>query len=382
VALAGDVVDQDNGFFESIGPLQTGFDRLRESGIEVFLITGNHDYKVLPQVVGTSYDHVHLLGRNGQWEFKPFTRNNETVLFLGWSYPTQYVNSSPMSLLNTDQLNGNFPVIGLLHADLDNVKSLYCPVGQNELIGTGVGTWILGHVHKPGAWSLQGTTVHYPGSLQALSAKESGAHGFLLLTVNERKVEISRIQFSTVRYQGLDIDISKAETQESLWTILMDAVMDDARGWLPELNNVKYLSYDIRLVGEHADEALVVKWAEDSRKEMAVPVGTGTTVSVRSVTSVIRPVVSDLTELAKEPSPAGALAATILAIREGSTTPLLKTLEEQWEQQRRQLRTSGVYQPLLGTSVMNNVTEVARVYLLRECNHLLNVLLSQTQKTS
>ena len=384
VALAGDVVDQSNGFFESIGPLQTGFQRLGEAGIEVFLVTGNHDHKVLPASVDTQYKHVHLLGPNGQWGVESLTRNGETVQFVGWSYPTftSSVKVSPLPLLGTVQLDVNFPVIGLLHADLDPVKeSNYCPVWQRDLVGVGVGTWILGHIHKPGSWDLPGTTIHYPGSLQALSAKESGAHGFLLLTVDAGRIKIDRIPFSTVRYGGLDIDVTGADTQEDVWRILTEAVMADARDRLYELEGVRFLSYDLMLTGAHKDEPLVVKWAVDSKRDTAIPIGK-TTITIRSVDSVIRPVVGDLAELAKEPSPAGSLASVIMAIRTGGNTPLLTALEQQWEQQQRQLQSSGVYQPLLGTTLLVDTRGSARDHLLRECNRLLNELLSQIQKSN
>ena len=46
--LAGDIVDRDNRFFEAIGPLQAGFEKLERAGVSVFIITGNHDHDVFP----------------------------------------------------------------------------------------------------------------------------------------------------------------------------------------------------------------------------------------------------------------------------------------------------------------------------------------------
>jgi DNA repair protein SbcD/Mre11 len=381
VALAGDVVDQDNNFFESIGPLQTGFQRLGDAGIEVFLTTGNHDYMVLPQLIEDKYPHVHLLGKSGQWQVTPFSRHGETVQFLGWSFPTQYVKTSPVAAVRREQLDPNYPVIGLLHADLDNPGSNYCPVVQSELVGIGVGTWILGHIHKPGVWNLPGTSIHYPGSLQALSAKESGPHGFLLLTIAGRNLEIQEVQLSTVRYQGLSVDITHADTRESFRQILLGTVNAHARSLIPDLEGVKNLIYDLNLIGEHPDEILVRKWADESKNDTALPVGAGTIASIRSLSSAVRPVIGDLAELAQEPSPAGSLASIILAIREGKSTPLLTLLQQDWEQQRQQLKSAPIYQPLAGTAAMENATLSASEYLQRECNKLLSVLLSQTKKT-
>ncbi|MDR3711534.1 MAG: DNA repair exonuclease [Puia sp.] len=378
ISLSGDVVDKDNGYYESTGPLQRGFTRLGEADIHVFLVAGNHDYRVLPSLIGSQYQHVHLLGRNGTWEVYPFTRKEETVQFLGWSYPSQYVPTSPLPLPGTMALDPNSPVVGLLHGDLENIGSYYCPVGHNELVGVGVGTWILGHIHMPGEWYLPGTSIHYPGSLQAMSAKEPGAHGFLLLTFDKGNKTVQKIPFSTVRYQSLDVDITGAERQENVWELLTKTIADDTRGWLPELDGVTHLSYDLRLIGEHPQEALVLKWAGDSQREMFVPVRPGTNAFVRSVRSDIGPVVN-MEELARDPSPAGALASMILAIREKRSSPLLRQLETQWVTQQGLLRTSGVYQPLLETPV-DNSPDAIRKNLLRECTRLLNALLSQVEK--
>ena len=51
LALTGDVVDRDNRYFEAIGPLQTGFEKLKSAGIAVYMISGNHDFDVLSQLV-------------------------------------------------------------------------------------------------------------------------------------------------------------------------------------------------------------------------------------------------------------------------------------------------------------------------------------------
>src|SRR5690625_6163197 len=51
--LSGDIVDWDNRFFEAYGPLQESFDRLGRHGIKIYLVAGNHDFNVLPQIIST-----------------------------------------------------------------------------------------------------------------------------------------------------------------------------------------------------------------------------------------------------------------------------------------------------------------------------------------
>lgn len=377
VALAGDVVDQDNAFFESIGPLRRGFDQLGEAGIEVFLVAGNHDYNVLPQLVDAGKPYLHLLGKHGEWECATLTKNDETVQLVGWSFPSRFVSSSPLPSLRRDLWDANHPAIGMMHGDLYDINSPYCPISQGDLATTGIKTWILGHIHKPLAVEVAGTSIYYPGSLQALSAKESGKHGFLLLSVEGSSVTIETLPFSTVRYDLLEIDITLSNTQEALNAALVSAILQDARTKLSEMDGVQILSYDLRLIGEHERGTEVINWAAVSRSTLNLPVVPGITAMVRSVSSAIRPAVGDLVELSREPSPAGLLAGTILAIQNGTSTPLLASLETEWQRERLRLQTSAVYLPLQLSSLQDASEPIAQNYLLRECRRMLAELLQQ-----
>ena len=381
VALAGDVVDQDNAFFESIGPLRRGFDQLGEAGINVFLVAGNHDYNVLPQLVDAGKPYLHLLGKRGQWECATLTKNDETVQLVGWSFPSRFVSTSPLPSLRRDLWDANHPVIGMMHGDLYDIISPYCPIAPADLATSGIKIWMLGHIHKPAAVEVAGTSIYYTGSLQALSAKETGKHGFLLLSVEGSSVTVETLPFSTVRYDLLEIDITQSNTQEALNAALVSAIHQDVRTKLSEMDGVQILSYDLRLIGEHERGTEVINWAAASRSTLNLSVMPGITAMVRSVSSAIRPAVGDLVELSREPSPAGLLAGTILAIQNGTSTPLLTSLEAEWQRARLQLQTSPVYLPLQLNSLQSASESNARDYLLRECRRTLTELLQQI-KTS
>jgi len=379
VALAGDVVDQDNSYYESIGSLQAGFDLLGQAGIQVFMVSGNHDYRVLPQMLSTRYPHVHLLGSSGQWECGIFRKEGETVQFVGRSFPSgsPTQTTSPVSLLRPDQWISGLPTVGLIHGDLFDPLSVYCPIRSNDLAATGIGTWVLGHIHKPYEEDLAGTTIHYPGSLQALSAKEKGPHGFLLLRVEEHRKSIEKVFLSTVRYEDLEVSVDGLNTREAFQAHLVDMVQRDAETRLAELDDVRFLSYDIRLIGQHDQEAAVMGWASASQNELALRIGSEVTASVRSVESQIAPAIGDLNELSREPSPAGILAGTILALRAGTDTPLLTALEAKWENQQRELQRAAVYLPLMAAGPTAATPSDGRGHLLRECNRLLSQLQQQ-----
>jgi exonuclease SbcD len=124
VALCGDIVDRDNRYFEAVGPLQDGLEKLGKNGIEVFMVSGNHDHDVLPGILRSrQLDNVHLLGANGTWELYSYTKAGETIQFAGWSFPRLIVQESAMTGWQLPGHDPNYPVIGLLHGDIDKTGS-------------------------------------------------------------------------------------------------------------------------------------------------------------------------------------------------------------------------------------------------------------------
>jgi DNA repair protein SbcD/Mre11 len=175
--LLGDIVDQDNRYFEAVGPLLSGFEKLGRQGIQVYLVSGNHDYEVLAQIAGTQGDslqgeqagNVHLLGRAGKWEMKTFQKEDLSLQIAGWSFPGRHVPGSPMQDFHevSRKRDPDRPLIGLLHCDVDVRESPYAPVSLNELIHTDADAWLLGHVHKPGALNVSDPAIWYSGSPHA-----------------------------------------------------------------------------------------------------------------------------------------------------------------------------------------------------------------------
>ena len=375
--LTGDIVDRDNRYFEAIGPLQTGFSKLKTAGITVFIIAGNHDFDVLKQVVNTSeYDNIHFLGANGKWEVKSFTEKKEEVRFVGWSFPKRYMHTDPLEQLEIN--SSDIPTIGLLHAELDTPDSRYAPVKTENLLSHPVDAWILGHIHKPSPIPKHQPFVLYPGSPHALSAKEQGKHGPLQITVESKNdIRIEQIPLSPVRYETLSIDISNARDEEILRKLVMDNINRYKEQNKTDLTEVRYLVFDIVLYGEHPSGKDIEKWMATihddfywSEDELNL--------SVRKVEFDIRPAVENMEELAKESSPAGLLAETILAIQNGQSTPLLNELLKKWKAAAERISNSPVYQNLRSNDRIINVdNQTGKKEILTQCKRLLGELLNQ-----
>jgi exonuclease SbcD len=379
LVLCGDIIDRNNRYFEAIGPLQAGIDRLREHDITVYLVSGNHDFDVLPQVVRRYSDvGVKLLGKNGIWEIASFSKDQQIIQFAGWSFPSQYVRDSPLLGWQFNDIDPNYPVIGLLHGDIEGKDSKYAPFRLGELLRAPVDLWILGHIHKPFEYSAQKPLVWYTGSPQAMSAKEPGLHGPLLVTFDGDHFSVQHVGISSVRYETLQIDISGADDEEQVREKIITALEKDASTRQEQLINVSFIVYQLEITGEHARMREVEHWAR-SATDIRLHLEDELEVRVRKVDCYLRPLLDDLKELSGQSSPAGILAETILAIDEGRSTVFLEKLLQQWRQRATALNEAGVYLPLSEEGrLIDPKDNNAKRYLQRECNRLLGELKSQT----
>ncbi|HYW96871.1 MAG TPA: hypothetical protein VE870_14850, partial [Bacteroidales bacterium] len=323
-------------------------------------------------------ENVHILGHNGEWEVKTITRNNQTVQFVGWSFPRQYVPESPLVNFTSQGLDPNFPAIGIFHGDAFSREKKYGPFDLNNLLNKDVDAWIIGHIHKPTILHGQNPFVCYPGSPHALSPKETGLHSPLMLTVSgKHKMEVKPVIFSPVRYENISVNITGAKNEDSFRDIITSSLRDHARAITTELEKVRFLIYDIKLEGRHRDVNVLSRWAANV-PDYRPDVESATIVLPRKVINNAEPSVENLHELASQPSPAGIVAGTILALREGRSSELLESLRERWYSEREKLVNAVTYQPLsLNDADNGTLHEEADRYILRECNRLLNEFINQ-----
>ena len=208
VVLTGDVADEDNKVFEAFGPLKEGVERLAAAGIRTFAVAGNHDFDALHRLADLLDPSAFtLLGPGGTWSVEVLERGGTPVLRLvGWSFPDRYVRTSPLDTFPST--GDDLPVLGVLHADLDQANSPYAPVRFADLTAAPVAGWLLGHIHRPSFRVEGGRGVLYPGSLQPLDPGERGPHGPWLVTVDAAgSVTADHRPLATVRYDEVVVDL-------------------------------------------------------------------------------------------------------------------------------------------------------------------------------
>jgi DNA repair exonuclease SbcCD nuclease subunit len=382
LVLAGDIVDRDNRFYEAIGPLHSGFHDLEQAGIQVYMVSGNHDHDVLPQLlVGEKHPNVCQLGVGGRWESQEFAKGQDRVLFTGWSFPAQRVQDDPLLFLDPWDPDPSLPNIGLLHCDINARNSNYAPVSVDGLANYPADIWILGHSHKPQTFRDQAPLIFYTGSPHALSPAEPGVHGPVLLELKGKQdVSFSYIPLSPVRYQTLSLEVSPDLDEDAFRTLSIQGLEEAAQNCRSELKAVSDLIFDLRLQGQHQDLTSLEHWGQSLAHDFEHQLPDGTRLVVRKVYNDAQPAIRDLKQLAQEPSPAGKLAETILSIEQGRQTAFLDRLIHNWHTRVQELNHCGTYLQLSRNRRTSLETDdKARQYTLHECNKLLSELLRQRQ---
>ena len=184
VLIAGDVYDGDWPDYNTGLFFSRQMARLRDAGIAVYLIRGNHDAESVitktlsfPENVvsfptnkaGTHVDETTGAAIHGQGFAKRAVTND-----LSERYP----NPAP----------GCFN-IGLLHTSAAGCEGHepYAPCTVEGLCGRGYDYWALGHVHLRQNLCEEGSFIAYSGNTQGRHIRETGPKGCLLVTVEGGK---------------------------------------------------------------------------------------------------------------------------------------------------------------------------------------------------
>lgn len=378
VALSGDVVDRDNGYFEAVGALERGVARLREAGIPVVAVAGNHDCKVLPKIAPSLGKSFQLIGAGGNWQTVAFQRGGKPALHIvGWSFPSEHVAASPLAGFPALPADG-LPVLGLLHTDLDQPASPYAPASAGELRGKGVSFWLLGHVHVPRLIEHPGSApLLYPGSLQALDPGETGARGAWLIDLAPGSAPSARqIPLSTVRYDAVEVDVTDVADADELDVRVEEGVRSHVQRVVEEgCGPLRHVMCRVRVTGRtplhrQADARL--------RPEMPKlnPWHGEVQGKVERLEVATRPAV-ELDELARGSDAPGVLARFVRALDGGPLDGAHERLMSELAARTSEVRRAGPYQRI-GEDPPPTAEEL-RELARRQALLLLDELLSQKE---
>lgn len=379
LVLAGDLVDQDNKFFESFAPLERGLKRLGKADIPTFAVAGNHDYDVLPRLAEVlDPDTFRLLGRGGRWEEATLTRSGVPVLgFLGWSFSDKVERESP--LRNVPQPRSDIPVLGLVHGDLNADRSRYAPLAESDLRRVPVASWLLGHIHRPAVSDHRAGCILYPGSLQPLDPGEQGDHGAFLLEVHsDGAVHARQVHLATVKYAECEVDLTGVDKEDDFNGTVVKVLRAKLEQELEGSDTLRHVVYRPRYVGRTAIDRQIDALHAHARLNCKVPVGEAHA-TLDDHTLATRPDL-DLGELAAGRGPISELARMLITFESDETLADLGDLLREVGSALGSITRASAYLPLAehGYAGEPDEPEILRL-LARQSRLLLDELIVQAR---
>jgi DNA repair exonuclease SbcCD nuclease subunit len=241
VLLSGDIYDGDWRDYNTGLFFTRQASRLREAGIPLLMIAGNHDAANRMTRSLRLPDNVTLFPAD-----EPGTVRLEEldVAIHGQSFASAAVHED-LSQGYPAAIAGMFN-IGLLHTCATGREGHepYAPCTLDGLRLKGYDYWALGHIHHREVLSEQ-PFIAFPGNLQGRHIRESGAKGCLLGTVgDDRSLKVAFQALDVLRWERLVADVSESRST--------DAILDLVAGELENLHGEaagRPLAVRVELVG-------------------------------------------------------------------------------------------------------------------------------------
>lgn len=207
VLIAGDLYDGNWQDFHTGLFVREQMVRLKNAAVAVFIVQGNHDAQSLMTRQIPWPDNVKVFS----------SRTAETVhlqalgvAIHGHSFPNRQVS---------EDLVPSYPAavpgcfnIGLLHTSLTGMEGhdTYAPTTLANLKSRNYDYWALGHIHARQV-VCESPRVVFPGNLQGRHARETGAKGCELVTVENAAVTAVFMPLDVVRWHHVAVDLQTAE---------------------------------------------------------------------------------------------------------------------------------------------------------------------------
>lgn len=203
--IAGDLFDGDWRDYNTGLHFVSQVNRLKDAGIPVFIISGNHDaaskvtkslrYPENVIVFPSDMPSTHVIKSLG-------------VAIHGQSYETAAVKTN-LAAKYPAPFAGCFN-IGMLHTCVTGREGheSYAPCRIEDFKSSGYDYWALGHVHKHEVVLDEPLTV-FPGCIQGRHIRETGPKGCVLVSVKKDDPPRAVIKpLDVVRWSRLKVDVS------------------------------------------------------------------------------------------------------------------------------------------------------------------------------
>ncbi|MDQ3061122.1 MAG: DNA repair exonuclease [Pseudomonadota bacterium] len=220
VLIAGDLYDGKWEDFHTGLFVNGQLVRLKDSGIQVFIVQGNHDAQ------------SHMM-RKIPWpeNVKVFSSRTAETVHLPALGVAIHGHSFPNREVSEDLVPG-YPVavpacfnIGLLHTSLTGSEGhdTYAPTTLANLKTKNYDYWALGHIHARQV-VCETPRVVFPGNLQGRHARETGPKGCELVTVEGATLTAVFMPLDVVRWHQVTVDLQPVQQLDDVRPQVLQAL--------------------------------------------------------------------------------------------------------------------------------------------------------------
>lgn len=230
VVFAGDIFDRDWKDYNTGLFFVQQMARLREAGIPVFAIVGNHDAASRMTRSLPYPENLRVLSTTSP---ETIRMEHLPVAIHGQGYDSPKVTQALVRSY-PPRAEGHFN-IGLLHTSADGRPGYnpYAPCSLDDMLRHGYDYWALGHIHDREILH-ENPFVIFPGNIQGRHVKEGGAHGCTVVRVDDAgRAEAEFHALDVFRWARLTVDVSGAADGEEAMDRAMSAVeraLEEAEG--------------------------------------------------------------------------------------------------------------------------------------------------------
>jgi DNA repair exonuclease SbcCD nuclease subunit len=115
-----------------------------------------------------------------------------------------------------------------IHGEYGNRESLYNPVSEEKIAGSGLDYLALGHIHKAsGLLKTGGTYVSWPGCPEGRGFDETGVKYVNIIDLEKGSCSLSQISISSRKYEILYVDVTDTDPVLAIHSSIPDETVKD-----------------------------------------------------------------------------------------------------------------------------------------------------------
>lgn len=227
VLIAGDLYDGDQKDYATALFFNQQMVRLKEGGIPVFAISGNHDAAAVITKSLKPPENVHFfpVRKPGSQALPGYP---VTIHGQGFAHAKVQEN---LAVAYPEAVPGHFN-IGLLHTSLAGsaLHDTYAPCSLSDLGQKAYDYWALGHIHQPEVLQKDPWVV-YSGNLQGRKINEPGPRGCFWVNVDD-SLQVTAHEFvalDVVRWAHLELDLTGVSESDAMLEMINAAFTNALR---------------------------------------------------------------------------------------------------------------------------------------------------------